>query len=300
MELRQLRYFIEVSRHNSFSQAAEACFITLQGISMSIIRLEDELGCKLFERSAKGVFLTKEGEYLLPRAQQIVRLSDECERHFAEGQTENREVTVVYSFGRAIGDMLRVMGSEIGRFCEEQPTVKINIFERNDSQCEADLENGIADFALCAGAVSGRFDTELLFEDRLVLNVHKDHPLAQKASVCVKDLKDVPLALQPESAKSTAMLVQFCERAGFLPTVAAYVDDTLLAMHMAECRQCCCITTRAIAESAGKTELCSIPFEDQAMRWSIYLVKKKDHVLTPQAAALEKLLLDCPKEFKQK
>ena len=54
MEIRQLKYFMEIYKYRSFSRAAEVCFISSQGISMAILRLEEELACKLFERTSKG------------------------------------------------------------------------------------------------------------------------------------------------------------------------------------------------------------------------------------------------------
>ena len=64
MEFKHIEYFLEATRHKSMSQAAESLFISQQALSRCIQNLETELGCKLFQRSAKGSVLTKEGVYL--------------------------------------------------------------------------------------------------------------------------------------------------------------------------------------------------------------------------------------------
>ncbi|MDR1821744.1 MAG: LysR family transcriptional regulator, partial [Oscillospiraceae bacterium] len=72
MEIQQLRYFHRVCMLHSFTKAAKACFVSALGISMAIHRLEEELSCKLFERSAKELVLTEHARFLLPLAERIV------------------------------------------------------------------------------------------------------------------------------------------------------------------------------------------------------------------------------------
>ena len=63
MELRQIRYFIEVVERNSFTQAAEACFISQSAISQQIKALEEELGLSLLLRQGRSFSLTPAGDY---------------------------------------------------------------------------------------------------------------------------------------------------------------------------------------------------------------------------------------------
>jgi DNA-binding transcriptional LysR family regulator len=72
MEIRHLEYFIEVSRHKSFSKAAEVTHISQPTISKAIKDLEAELGKTLFYRSTKYVEPTDAGKAILEQAQKIV------------------------------------------------------------------------------------------------------------------------------------------------------------------------------------------------------------------------------------
>lgn len=72
MQVESLRYFIELARAGSFYGAAKNTFISQQGMNKAISSLETELGCKLVERSRRGVRLTNEGEVLLKHAKRII------------------------------------------------------------------------------------------------------------------------------------------------------------------------------------------------------------------------------------
>jgi DNA-binding transcriptional LysR family regulator len=84
MDIKQMRYFVEICKCKSFSMAADKLFISQQGLSMAILRLEAELNCKLFKRTARGLTLTEHGEFLLPKAKDILRMFDLCEEHFEQ------------------------------------------------------------------------------------------------------------------------------------------------------------------------------------------------------------------------
>ena len=65
MTFEQLLYAEILAQHHSMQKAADALHISKSGLSLAITQLENELGVKLFERSAKGTYLTKKGRQLL-------------------------------------------------------------------------------------------------------------------------------------------------------------------------------------------------------------------------------------------
>ena len=74
--LRQLKYFVEIARSRSFSRAAQQLGIAQPALSQNIAALEDELGAKLFERHAKGVDLSPEGQRLYERSVALISSFD--------------------------------------------------------------------------------------------------------------------------------------------------------------------------------------------------------------------------------
>src|SRR5258707_1841022 len=73
MELHQLRYVCAVAETGSFSRAAEQTHVSQPSLSQQILKLEDELGARLFDRLGRSVRLTDLGKAFLPRARAVLR-----------------------------------------------------------------------------------------------------------------------------------------------------------------------------------------------------------------------------------
>src|SRR5580765_7107197 len=80
MELHQLRYFVAVADLRSFTNAAERCFVSQPSLSQQIIKLERELGQRLFERLGRKVRLTDAGQTLYQQAVSILASVEEARR----------------------------------------------------------------------------------------------------------------------------------------------------------------------------------------------------------------------------
>src|SRR5687767_9623378 len=72
IDSRQLRAFVALARHGSFTLAAKELFLTQSAVSHSLRALEEDLGCRLFDRMGKKILLTLAGEQLLPHAKNIL------------------------------------------------------------------------------------------------------------------------------------------------------------------------------------------------------------------------------------
>src|SRR3989442_13232968 len=73
MEIHQLRYFCAVAETSSFSRAAVRTHVSQPSLSQQILKLEDELGARLFDRLGRSVRLTEVGKAFLPRARGVLR-----------------------------------------------------------------------------------------------------------------------------------------------------------------------------------------------------------------------------------
>jgi DNA-binding transcriptional LysR family regulator len=294
MEIRQLKYFTEIYKYRNFTRAAEACFISSQGICMAILRLEEELNCKLFVRTAKGLLPTPQGEYLYPRAMQMLALMDECDTYFKNGAGKEGFLTVMLSNGT----IEEFAGIPIAQFREKYPGIHLDIQESTDVACDTSVENKLVELALTVGPIeTKKFDFELLFSTRHALIVHKDHPLAGRESVSVTDLQGVPVAVMRDSTKTYHVYRDACRRAGFEPAVSMFTDNILLVYYMAEMNQSAGLSTVALAGRLSRPNLRAIPFDDPGLDWNIYLIKLKNTKLTPEARAFEGLLLQHRREL---
>src|SRR5215210_8674965 len=73
LDSRQLRAFAALARTGSFTLAAKELFLSQSAVSHSMKALEQEVGCRLFDRMGKKVLLTEAGEQLLHHARKILR-----------------------------------------------------------------------------------------------------------------------------------------------------------------------------------------------------------------------------------
>lgn len=73
MEIHQLRYFCAIVKQGTFTRAAESVYVAQPSLSQQILKLEEELGGKLFYRLPRSARLTPLGEFFLPRALAILQ-----------------------------------------------------------------------------------------------------------------------------------------------------------------------------------------------------------------------------------
>ena len=149
MDTRYLHFFVQAGRCGSIAKAAKTLFISQQGLSAAIIRLEAELNCKLLRRTPKGVALTREGEYFLPRAERILEIVEECNKRFSVAP-ERKPLRLVCSYG--VLGMLK--DTVLGEF--QQVEAPLEITECPDLECEKRLCGGDAD----AGLMTGPLDAD--------------------------------------------------------------------------------------------------------------------------------------------
>ena len=123
MELRQMEYFLAACRNMSISRAAQELFVTQPAVSMSIKRLENELGVELVERRNRGFALTPAGALVLARGETLLREADALYRDARAASDGRARIRAGYlrCFG---GDELHLAVAE---FSERRPEISIEI-----------------------------------------------------------------------------------------------------------------------------------------------------------------------------
>lgn len=182
----QLRYFLAVADHGTFSRAAAVCNVAQPTLSVGIAKLERALGQPLFLRSSQRVQLTQAGANLLVHARRI-----ESEFNLAA-----RSVT-----GTAEGPILRlgvlrsIPGTMIARILGAQqaidPQAKVELVEGSERELTGHVARGRVDCALTlVGRGGDRFMEEKLFEEGYALAVPASHPQAGQPTVPAEALAD--------------------------------------------------------------------------------------------------------------
>ncbi len=99
MDLRILRYFLAVADEGNITRAAERLHVSQPALSTQLAALEDELGHKLLERSARGITLTAKGLALRQRADDLVDLAERVEAEIKASDTDEIVGTVSIGAG---------------------------------------------------------------------------------------------------------------------------------------------------------------------------------------------------------
>ena len=94
MNILHMKYAVEVAKLGSLNKAAETLMIATPNISRSIKELEADLGITIFQRSAKGVVLTPDGEEFLDYATDILNRIDRMEQSYRDGSHKKRKFSI--------------------------------------------------------------------------------------------------------------------------------------------------------------------------------------------------------------
>lgn len=186
MELRHLRYFVAVAEERSFSRAADRLAIAQPPLSQQIRRLEADLGFPLFERTSKGVSLTRAGEALLPAARSVLEAA-EAARRAAESahHGDAGRLSVAYMNSAAYGILPRLLKA----MQDEHPGIRMDVRE----MAIADQLDALLDGRIDAGILrppidDARLASVTLVDESFVVALPADHPLASASSIAPSEL----------------------------------------------------------------------------------------------------------------
>jgi len=216
MELHQLRYVLAVAETGNFTRAAERSFVAQPSLSQQIIKLEDELGHKLFHRLGRRAVLTEAGHSFLDRARRILAEVDDAAKELRDNPTLGRKIVV-----GAIPTLAPYLLSQLIDRCRTQlPHLVIHTQEAFRPQLVDGVVSGDLDLALLSLPVSDhRLSIETLFSEPLLLVVSKAHPLAGQKTVTAADLAEENFVLLGDSSTLTAQIHRFCGDHDFEPRI---------------------------------------------------------------------------------
>ena len=136
MNILHMKYAVEVAKAGSINKASEALFIAQPNLSRSIKELEADLGITVFDRSAKGMFLTPEGEDFIARAKKILEEIEDVENTYRGGAVK-RKFSVSVPRASYMSDALANFAKGIG-----ESNVEIFYKETNSSKTIKNILSG--------------------------------------------------------------------------------------------------------------------------------------------------------------
>ena len=217
MELHQLRYFCAVAETGSFSRAAEQSHVSQPSLSQQILKLEDELGARLFDRLGRSVRLTELGKTFLPRARAVLRELEAARGDVVEGKefiggpvTVGVIPTVAPYF----------LPPRLTAFSRKFPQVRLTVVEEITPVLLDRLRAGTIDVAILALPLRGHeFEAVPLLTERLFAALPKKHKFNSRAALSLKDLRAEPFLLLRDGHCFRDTAVAACDRARLHPQI---------------------------------------------------------------------------------
>ncbi|HTB28565.1 MAG TPA: LysR substrate-binding domain-containing protein [Steroidobacteraceae bacterium] len=210
MNLKDLKYLVALADTGHFGRAAERTFVSQPTLSAQLKKLEDYLGVKLVERQPKNVQLTDVGKQIVVRARRMLNEGDEIVA-LARDNTNPLSGKLKLALIPTIGPYLlpRVMQ----KIRKAMPELKLMLYEHQTESLLKRLRDGEIDLGVVALPVEDEgLESRELYREAFMVALPNHHPLAQKSTVRVQDLKDQTLLLLEDGHCLRDQALEVCSR----------------------------------------------------------------------------------------
>jgi LysR family hydrogen peroxide-inducible transcriptional activator len=217
MEIQQLRYVCAVADTGNFSRAAERCQVAQPSLSQQVLKLEEDLGAKLFDRLGRSVRVTEAGRAFIPRARAILEQMDEARSSVAANHADLRG-SVAVGVIPTVAPYL--MPAYTAAFAKKYPDAKVRIVEDTTSVLVEGLRDLSIDVAILALPLRHK-DLELfsIRIEPLFAVLKRDHPRASAKSLALKDLRGEWFVMLRDGHCFRDLSMGACKRARVTPNI---------------------------------------------------------------------------------
>lgn len=198
MNLTHIKYAVEIAETKSINKAAETLYVGQSALSRAVKELEASLGVTLFERSAKGMFPTPDGELFVRYAKSVLQQVEAIENMFDGGESSKKQFSISAPRASYIAEAFARFSKLI------PPGNEVELFYKETNAMRA-IKNILNDeFKLGIIRYAENFDKyykdtldekglnyELITKFRYMLLMNRESPLAQKENVTYDDLRDL-------------------------------------------------------------------------------------------------------------
>lgn len=241
MNTNQLKYFVSVAEHHSFTKAANQYYLSQAAITQQIRALEENMGVQLFTRNTRPVALTPAGSVFLVEAKAILERMDTALNRVREASTGLvGTLRVGYTKGYERSDLSR----KLRNFHLEYPNVLITCFRHDTDMLASGLINGEYDIIFTWDSTDLKsadgMDYRLIERVPLVVALYGSHPFAQRKALRREELKgETLLYMSPSSTGYSTgddYFLELYQKAGYQPNILLRSNDieSILMMVAAE------------------------------------------------------------------
>jgi LysR family carnitine catabolism transcriptional activator len=286
LSTRDLRAFLALADTRNFTRAAQRCHLSQSAFSAQVRAIEAMLGARLFDRDTRKVDLTPAGRLLEPTARRLLAEFEDMVEDFRAHATRRKGRVALAALPSLAAGWLPAVLAE---YRKKYPGVELALADRLSEDCIARVRDGRADLALAStDPTAVDLMTEELARDDFCLVCRRDHPLASKRALRVRDAVTYPFihlersssVRQHLEAELHPLQMRTVLEVEHLATVAGMVVQGLGIS----------IVPTLTLFHFQHPELTVRRFGGFELRRTIYLVRRRGASLSPAAQAMYQLL----------
>lgn len=289
--IRQLRTFLAVARHGSFSRAAEDIGASQSAVSLAIRHVETELGVKLLDRTTRQVRLTAVGQTLVATSSRLLDELDTTLRELRDIGAQRRG-TVAMACVPSIA--LRLMPRCIEHCARKWPHVSFAIEDVPAKEVVQKVVRGEIEFGIIGGVLTEtELDVHKLTEDPLVVVCRRDDPFAERRAIAWARLEGRRVVMLNSTSGSRQVIVDTLTRLGVRINISLELAQPSSVMGMVEGGLGIAVVPQLVTPYDAHPTLVTRQLIRPIASRDILVLKRRDRSLSPAAqtvwATLEEL-----------
>lgn len=283
MDFREFRYMIAVADCQSITKAAAKLYVSQPSLSHLIARVEQELGLKLFDRTAYPIRLTYAGERYVDTARKILMLDDDMRREFMD-ISEGRKGRITVGIPTERGGYM--LPGILTRFKKEFPGIEVSVLEGSSELLIDSVLKGQTNFIIIPETQKvPELERELIYREELFFIA--GHEMVKEFNCCLdshtvnpEKLSDMPFVLQNRGHSIRKIADSIFKKYQIIPQVVMETHSSLTAATMAAAGSAVTIVPARTVEMVNQTDGYGIySIGEPPVTWDVVACYRKDAYL---------------------
>lgn len=290
MDIQHLRYYVEIINNKSFTKSAEKLMVTQPMLTRIVKQLEEELNTTLIERTSKIFHVTDTGMELYRHALELLSRHDDIYRSIGDIK-DAKSGKVRLSIPGVILDTY--FPQLLRSFYERYPFVEISVIEEGSKLTVKSVLSHDVDLGMVMLPVKKHDSLEItrIWQSTCQWVTVKTHPLAQKSSVGLEELKDERFITFSDTATLHDFFIANCEQQGFVPRIMYKSLMPGFVFDMVSYNLCSAVMPLPIIQKHVRPDIAAIPL-DVEIPWELALISNRDRYQSYATNQLAKFIVD--------
>lgn len=292
MDIKQLFYFVTVADQLSYSKAAQKLHISQPSLSNAIKNLEHEVGSPLLERSTRKIELTDAGKVLYNKSLQLLSHMNILKKEMQEVRLTGSGELIIGMIESVRHWVPKVIREYQGRF----PSIRIKLIEVLSRKAVIDSLRKYHTHLIITNQCIEEEDIESLplYKEKLVLVLHRDHPLSAKESITFSELAEEPFIISMEGFQTREDILEAFSLAEASPNIQFEIERFETALTLVRENLGVAIIPENYLVEPKDASIVRKTIDSPALERTVYLTYMKNRYLAP---AVQSFLEDIQRCF---